>query len=415
MMNWKALEQALFDAARQTLQTLLDEGGSPVYAAAFHASYREEEGVLSLPSFGANSLQALSEDFPDNDDESFSSVKWNPADWRWDWEICATEPFKQLDDELQAYANWLRPREWQAAERRFLVTVSRAARALGRHFSGHPGVTPSFVVIFHDFGGYTALAKRSMTRQQFEENFPVELAIENQLREVAALPLAEQAAFYVSRLHCFDGVSGEDAEPWLIANGRPAQAALIEELNRHKEPTAAARILGLAGIADEPVIQALRRQAIEAPEQPTRNWCATALGYLEDFDWLMQQAPDVAVAGICANLDGFRWRSVQPPVLDYRPLERLLDQRPEVRAAVEEKFEEFYHQIDTTTADVSEALRGLASPHVAIRRHAVSGLNNRGLLPCDARRAIEALRRATQDTDEQVRYVAGVGLEAMQR
>lgn len=348
MINWKALEQALFDAARQTLQTLLDEGGSHVYAAAFHASYREEEGVLSLPSFAANSLQALSEDFPDDDDESFSSVKWNPADWRWDWEICATEPFTALDDELQAYANRLGPREWQAAERRFLVTVSRAARALGRHFSGHPGVTPGFVVIFHDFDGYIALAKRSMTRQQFEDNFPVELAIENTLREVAALPLAEQAAFYVSRLHRFDGISGEDAERWLIANGRPAQAALIEQVNGHKKPTPAARILGLAGIADEPVIQALRRQAIEAPEQPTRNWCAKALGYLEDFDWLMQQAPDVAVAGICANFDGFRWRSVQPPVLNYRPVERLLDQRPEVRAAVEEDLGELYGQIDTT-------------------------------------------------------------------
>lgn len=40
-MNWKTLEQALFDAARDTLQTLLDEGVSPLYAAAFHASYRE--------------------------------------------------------------------------------------------------------------------------------------------------------------------------------------------------------------------------------------------------------------------------------------------------------------------------------------------------------------------------------------
>ncbi|MDG6404566.1 hypothetical protein QCD79_32025, partial [Pseudomonas quasicaspiana] len=39
-------------------------------------------------------IVVLSEDFPDDDDESFSSVKWNPADWRWDWEICATEPFK---------------------------------------------------------------------------------------------------------------------------------------------------------------------------------------------------------------------------------------------------------------------------------------------------------------------------------
>ena len=413
MMNWKALEQALFDAARQTLQTLLDEGGSPLYAAAFHASYREEEAVLSLPSFAANSLQALSEDYPDEEDESFSSVKWNPADWRWDWEICAGEPFTRLDDELQAHANRLGPRQWQAAEQRLLVTVSRAARSLGRHFSQHPGVTPGFVVIFHDFAGYMSLAKRSMTRQQFEDNFPVELAIENTLRDVAALPLAEQVAFYVSRLHCSDGISGEDAERWLIANGRPAQAALIEQLNGHKQPTNAARILGLAGIADEPVIQALRRQAIEACEQPTRNWCAKALGYLEDFDWLMQQTPDVVVAGICANFDGFRWRGVQPPVLNYTPVKRLLDQRPELRAAVEETLEEVYGQINTTAADVSEALHGLISSHVVIRRHAVSGLSNRGLLPDDALRAIEALRLATQDTDEQVRHAAGLGLEAM--
>lgn len=413
MMNWKALEQALFDAARQTLQTLLDEGGSPLYAAAFHASYREEEAVLSLPSFAANSLQALSEDYPDEEDESFSSVKWNPADWRWDWEICDGEPFTRLDDELQAHANRLGPRQWQAAEQRFLVTVSRAATALGRHFSQHPGVTPGFVVIFHDFAGDMPLAKRSMTRQQFEDNFPVELAIENTLRDVATLPLAEQVEFYVSHLHCSDGITGEDAERWLIANARPAQAALIEQLYGHQAPTAAARILGLAGIADQPVIEALRQQAIEAREQPARNWCAKALGYLEDFDWLMQQSPDVAVAGICANFDGFRWRGEQAPVLNYTAVERLLDQRPELRAAVEETLEEVYGQIDTTTADVSEALRGLVSPHVAIRRHAASGLNNRGLLLDDALRAIEALRLATQDTDEQVRHVAGLGLEAM--
>jgi hypothetical protein len=100
-------------------------------------------------------------------------------------------------------------------------------------------------------------------------------------------------------------------------------------------------------------------------------------------------------------------------VLNYTPVERLLEQRPELRAAVEETLEEVYGQIDTTTDDVSQALRGLLSPHVAIRRHAVSGLNDRGLLPDDRHRAIEGLRLATQDTDEQVRHLAGLGLEAM--
>lgn len=414
MMNWKALEQALFDAARHTLQTLLDEGGSPLYAAAFHASYREEQAVLSLPSFAANSLQALGEGYPDERDESFSSVKWNPTDWRWDWELCAAEPFMALDDELQAHANRLGARQWQAVERRFLVTVSRAARALGRHFSQHPGVMPGFVVFFHDFAGDIALAKRSMARWQFEDNFPVEWAIEHTLRTVSALPHAEQAAFYVSRLHHHDGVSGECAEHWLIANGRLAQAALIEQVSGHAEPTRAARIIGLAGIADEPVIHALRRQALESAELPARNGCAKALGYLGDVGWLMQQAADLAVAGICANYGSFRWRSVQPPVLNYRPLECLLDQRPELRAAVDDALEGACGRIDSTAADVSEALRGLSSPHVAIRRHAVSGLNHGELQPADALRAIEGLRRATQDPDQQVRYVAGVGLEAMQ-
>lgn len=52
-------------------------------------------------------------------------------------------------------------------------------------------------------------------------------------------------------------------------------------------------------------------------------------------------------------------------------------------------------------------------PHAAIRRHVVSELNNRGLLPDDALRAIEALRLATQDIDEQVLHLAGLGLKAM--
>ncbi|PVZ12629.1 DUF4303 domain-containing protein [Pseudomonas sp. URIL14HWK12:I12] len=410
-MNWRALEQALFDAARQALQTLLDEGGSPLYAAAFHASYREEEAVLSLPSLAANSLQALAEAAPDGGEESFSSVKWNPVDWHWDWEICEGEPFTRLDEQLQTYANRLGPRQWHAAERRFLVTVSRAARALGRHFSQHPGVAPGFVVFFHDFDGDIALAKRSMTRQQFEVNFPVELAIENTLRDVAALPVEEQVAFYVSRLGSWDGICGEDAERWLVAHGRPAQAALIEQLNTQEAPSTAARILGLAGIADAPVIQALRRQAIEANDPPTRDWSATALGYLEDFDWLMQQAPDMAVAGVCANFGSFRWQGVQPPVLNYAPVERLLDQRPELQTAVEESLGQAYGQIEPTAANVSEALRGLASPHVAIRRHAVKGLSNRSLEGDEAHRAVEGLGVAMGDVDEQVREEAGRGLE----
>lgn len=341
-LNWQALEHQLFDSARQVLQAHLDQGEGPLYAAAFHASYREEEAVLSLPSFAANSLQALEENDPDPQDQSFSSLKWNPADWQWDWDVgdYASAELIALDEPLQAFATRAGTGEWRGAERRFLVTVARAARALGKHFSGHPGVTEDFVVIFHDFGGDIALAKRSISRQQFETLFPVELEIENTLKHVSTLPLAGQAAFYLSRLHRFDGVSCEVAEPWLIAHGKVAQEGLLEQLQHHKEATSAARILGLAGCSDPVVIDALRQQALHTHQPPLRNWCATSLGYLGDFDWLIEQAADIAVSGFCANFGSFRERGAYPPVLDHAPLRRLLEQRPELAAAVEEHLDE---------------------------------------------------------------------------
>lgn len=72
--NCKALAQHLFDSARTLLQELQVQAQAPLYAAAFHASYRKEDEVLSLPSLAANSQQTLDEDFPDEENQSFSSL-----------------------------------------------------------------------------------------------------------------------------------------------------------------------------------------------------------------------------------------------------------------------------------------------------------------------------------------------------
>ncbi|KQQ67954.1 hypothetical protein ASF84_02115 [Pseudomonas sp. Leaf127] len=413
-MNWQAFEQHMFDSARQALHAHLDQAGAPLYAAAFHGSYREEEAVLSLPSLAFNSLQALDEDFADETDQSFSSVKWNPADWRHDLDIeYATPALLALDETLQAFANRAGPRQWRHAERRFMVSVARAARALGAHFAGHPGVTADFVVIFHDFDGDIGLARRSISRQQFESLFPVELAIETTLKAVATQSEAEQAAFYLGRLHRVDGVSGEVAEPWLIAHGAAAQQGLIEQLMSKKDATPAARILGLAGRADPVVIDALRQQALRTRQAPLRNWCASALGYLGDFDWLIEQAQEVAVSGFCAPFDSFRRKGARRPVLDYAPLQRLLEQRPEWTAMIEDTLGEQNGGMDGTPADVSEALRGLGVSQVAIRRHAVEVLNHRDLEEADWQRAVQGLRAAQADEDERVRERAHSGLAAM--
>lgn len=372
-MDWKALERGLFEAGEQALRNILDqEGARSVYAAAFHASYREEQAVISLPSFGVNTLRLLDE--WECEDASFSGMKWNPVDWQWDLELEQgdSEVLTALDAELQAYANRGTYRHWQGAERRFLVTVARAAKALSVHFAGHPNVTEHFVVIFHDFGGDIALAKRSLTRHQFEANFPVELAIERTLGELAGLPLDEQAAFYMTRLRQYQGISSEDAERWLIAHGQVAQSGLIQLLDDHEGASTAARILGLAGVADTAVIEALRRTAQTGSTEPARHWSGSALGYLGDEAWLFQQPGEVPVKGLCANFESFRLRGAVPRVLDYAPLERLLAARPELESAVEQALEDAGWWGHPTDLDLAEADRGRASRYAGINRHAVS-------------------------------------------
>lgn len=412
---WKALEQHLFDSARSVLQDLLDQEQAPLYAAAFHASYREQEQMLSLPSLAANSQQALDDNYPDEQDQSFSSVKWNPADWRWDWHVddYASAELLALDEPLQAFANRGRPRQWRSAERRFLVSIVRAARSLGEHFRGHPGVSADFVVIFHDFAGDVGLVKRSISPRQFDLLFPVERQIEATLRQVASLPEAEQATFYLSRLAHVDGVSCEVAETWLIAHGNTAQAGLIEQLQHYENATSAARILGLTGHAAPAVIDALRQHALTTRQSALRNWCAAALGHLHDHVWLIEQTSEIAVHGCCASFSSFRWRSARRPVLDYRVLEQLLEQRPDLHSEVQQCMDEQYGDMDHTTADVSEAIRGLGLTQVVIRRHAAQALNNRELDAAETRRAIQALQQALTDEDEQVRDLAQRALQAL--
>ncbi|WAH55993.1 hypothetical protein LZ023_23560 [Pseudomonas silvicola] len=399
-MNWKALEHALFESAKDTLQAVLAEGHGPLHAAVFHASYREEEATLTLPSLALHDRAAS--------DLSFQGDDWNPVDWRWDWDLhdYANAALLALDAPLQAYANQRFSRHWQATEKRFLVTVARAAKRLSAHAHTLPGVAPGFVAFFHDESGDVALARRSLTPAQFETHFPVERALEQQLSELARQPRAQQARFYLSRLGCYDGISTEDAQRWLIAHGDAAWEGLIDTLYAPAHSACAARILGLAGCNRVEVLDALRGQASRAPDEPTRNWCIKALGYLNDEAWLSGQAPEVAAQGLCANFDSFRPRGAHPALLDYAAVERALAARPELETAIEAAFDDCPAWADIGAADVVPAVQGLQSPYPCVRRHAAGFLGNWGEGLDQLALALQALRRATDDADEQVRQRA---------
>ena len=414
-MDWTELQNALFDSARHALDTLLEQGIPAPYAAAFHASYREEDRVIDLPSLAASSEATLEEDHGPDQPRDISSVRWNPADWRWDWELddYANPTLHAWDQPLQDEANRADPQHWTAVEAQFVACVVQAARALGEHFRQDPRVDKHFVVLFHDFNDEVGLARASMPAELFAWHFPAEVANDRLREDVAALPYAEQLSFYLDRLQRTHRIGSEEAQAWLIAQGERASSALIERLHQVKDPYAIARILGLAGHTDAAVIEALRLCLGSAKQQTTRYWCARALACLGDVEWLLEQADDIAVEGLCVLVGHLNNRRRQPAALDYRALVTLLEQRPGLTAAVEEALKPGSGFTTINDQDLPQALAGLASPYRVIRRHAACVLNNRWLGAAAQAQAIQGLLQALQDEDEKVRYLAQLGLEGL--
>lgn len=421
-MNWKELEVRLFESAKAAIEGLLSQGVDSLYGATFYASYREEEHVIGLPCFAANSLSALHEDHPQALEEGFWGLKWNPADWRWNWSPrdYGSVALHALDDSLQRHANSGGPEQWVHAEQCFVDTVARAAATLGKHFAKDPRVGKYFIVFFHDEVGGPDLARVSISPRLFLRHFPEQDATEQTRRKIGALPEAKQAAYYIKRLGCYDGIDSEEAVDWLIDHGAIAFPELMEILEHGPDQWRAAMILGLSGVTDPAVIANLRRYVIEGKDEATRDWCARALGYLGDLEWLLTLAPSqhtvkLAVQGCCANLSAFRERGAQRVILDYTPIERLLDRVPECAAEIEQTIKPGSSFCYIGKSDIPEALRGLDSPHVSIRRHATCVLDNRRLGKKECAKIVEALQPCVQDPDQTVRYLAKLAIKSLDR
>ncbi|MGG4603850.1 DUF4303 domain-containing protein [Paenalcaligenes sp. Me131] len=428
-MDWKAFKACLFEAAKCKLEALLSEGVEPLYAAAFFASYREQESVIGMPSLAANNRAMLDAEHPNRraSDECFDGVKWSPVDWHWNWDAdeYGGEPLAAYEAELEAYANRGSVAMWDAAEKRFMTAVAQVASALRKHFAKDQRVAKDFVVYFQDEYGGADLAQQSIPKQLFFHHFPELDATEQERQRIATLPVAEQAACYTQRLGSYEGIDGEEAEKWVIACGAAAIPALLDALAQRNHVWKVAMILGLIGEADAKAIEALRQLVITAKEPSTVNWSASALGYLGDFDWMMSlvqsaKHSDAVVTAYCAPLRAFRNRGAKPVRLDYKPLEKLLTACPEMQGKAEEVLEPGSSYCTIGVSDVPEACRGLSSPFAVVRRHAACVLDERTVGESLGAQGVEPIQAllatlAQMDTDESVRYLAGLTVTSMKK
>jgi hypothetical protein len=171
----------------------------------------------------------------------------------------------------------------------------------------------------------------------------------------------------------------------------------------------AADCLAKIGISSPDVLRALKQRARQAHGLAFHD--TIALAVLGEVDFLLEladstQTRDIAVRGICGLYSFWLNSCQQPRILNYRPLELLL-QRP----ACNRRIKELYSgHCEITEASVDEALRGLESEHTVIREHAVVVLGDRRLGAEAAARILPALATRLQDRSATVRRLAILSL-----
>lgn len=414
MSDWKALEALVVEDAVQALRGVLAaHPGERFYAAAFHGLYRERDGPVLLPSLAANSLAGL--DGPPAG--RFWDAAWNPPDWRWDLIEFESEALGTGAQAAVAAMQATR-QAWLAGERDCIDMLVGAAAKIRQALGDAPQLAPDFVVFLHDEEGGPALVRRCIGDAAFARLFPEEMAEEAERRRVAALPAAGQVPYLIERLGRVDGAIGsEEAEQMLRAIGAPAVPALLARMGdgRARDGARHARLLGCLGVASPEVLALLQRQMAVARDEPARAWAARALAYLGQSGWLLEQfalAPSrLLVEGLCAPYSAFR--DPTPLPLDYRPLETLLAGPADTAALARQILRPGSSWCTLRPGELDEALRGLASPHAFVRRHAASLLHDRGLGSEAGRRLLPALaERLGQDPDADVRWEALYSLAA---
>jgi len=129
---------------------------------------------------------------------------------------------------------------------------------------------------------------------------------------------------------------------------------------------------------------------------------------LDKIDRLPQE---VVASAVAAPYTSFRNQAVVAPQLDYRPLQDVIERWPPYVSALAEELKPGRGYCEITLDEVDEAIRGLTSPHVVIRRHAVCVLGERRLGAAVARRVLPLLgQTVSQDPDATVRRLAILSL-----
>ena len=422
--NWKAYEQLLTKLAFNAIAGVLkDHPDESFYAAAFHAFYAESEGMIALPLLAANSAEAI--------DEGYTG--WGPPNWYWDEISFENDKLADLQGALEEEACRADVDHWQKTHSRFMDAMVKVSKALTSKLKTRKQASKDFVVIVSDeeSGDADALLQRCMSKAKYKKLFPVEDDSEDEQLMANAAPAKPAWKPFLADL--------EEHDHEIVEMGEAALPMLLHAMNLASQRSAAAGILGWLRIADPTVIEVLRRGAATGKDSLYK--CAVSLAILGDFDFLFElsnnsKTREIARSGI-SGLYRYPVESCAEYLpLDFRPLEQYFDNK--YKPAIKDLWAGCR---SINAEDMTEAFRGLESPHAEIRILAAimlsrsKALRRRGktILPvlvnqlsdpnaAVRRRTLQAImdwgkmakphlkevRKLTKDPNEMVSYIASI-------
>ncbi|MEV8238904.1 DUF4303 domain-containing protein [Microbacterium testaceum] len=384
----RAVEEAAVAQLVAAVRTVRDEHPEEhIYGAMFHEFYGDGS-VIYWPMVTVGTEESLAEAIEgysaDERDELSTSLRWSGSDLAHSFD--PTDHEQALADAVQAHAStrgdfagW--EREWD----RFVRCFPRAAKAARRILIADGTVGKDFLAIAADESG--DLIPRSLTRAQLLAHFPeYEEAARERVR-LASLPLEQRVAELVPEAVTprYEGPLIGEHEALLVACGEAAVPALVRVVRREQLPdgdVVAARLLAEINIDTPEVIDALvELMCREDADVHARAWAACALARLGRSDLILARAPDlpndIVVSGISDPFRSFRDHGAHR-TLDYDPLERALDDHPELEPAFREQLRPGTGFCVLTPDDIPIARAALSSRWELIRTHARITLEDAG-------------------------------------
>ncbi|MDU4252385.1 DUF4303 domain-containing protein [Pseudomonas sp.] len=379
--DWKALEDAAVDhlvsAVRRIRQTHPHE---TVYGAMFHEFYGDGS-VLYWPMVTVGTQEVLAQVAADYGDDG-EDLRWSGPDLSQYAEDHGFEPGEEQDRWATQCAEFAQATAkgsfsaWEEVYERFLHCFPRAARRARAQLLREGLVERRFIAVATDEAG--DLVPLSLTRAQLLRHFPMYDEAERERTRIAALPLAEQVAEVVPQAvrAAAPGPLLGEYDALVRALGEVAVPALLDVVAGRSagEGWQASMLLAEINHSTPEVISTLATTLCNAAaNESERAWAASALARLDRMDLIAAHLgtlpTEVAARGLSAPYRSFRDRGRHRP-LDYRPLEAVLAQHPDIAPAVAEALAPGCGFCTLEADEVAAAQQGLASKWSFIREHA---------------------------------------------